>query len=121
VVTATMQAMKTVTQIPAWLRFSHVVYLLFVLAAVGGPSGAVADDADPVRSNDAIDDIARPGVEEMQWTYTRSVRIELARGEHLQVEAKIPLNRGEESRLTVSVAKRLSRSWAFEFAVWTSL
>ena len=44
---ATMRTMKLANQKQGWLRYWHVVYLLFILAAFGGPSQSTAEETRP--------------------------------------------------------------------------
>lgn len=53
-----MRAMKLANQKPGWLRYWHIVYLLFILAAFGGPSGSTAEDAAELDSERVADRIA---------------------------------------------------------------
>jgi hypothetical protein len=116
-----MLAMKLAIQKPGWLRFWHIVYALFVLAALGGSPESLADD----KHNDRIDRSASITAESQpdasHWIYTKTVRIELVKSRHLRLETTIPLDRAEESRLALGIARQLSQNWSLDLMLWTSL
>ncbi len=77
-----MQPMKYAIQQLRRMRVWHLVYAIFVAAALAGANDGRADD---------------------------------------ELETTIPLDELEEPRLTLGVAKQVSRNWAVSFNVWTSL
>ena len=108
-------AIQQLRRVRAW----HVVYAIFVVAALAGaPDGRAEDEADLERT------LASPAeiqLSEAIWTYSKSVRVELASNEFVRLETTIPLDDIEERRLTLGVAKQVSRNWAVNFNVWTAL
>ena len=101
------------------VRVWHVVYALFVVVALaGGTDGRAEDEAGLERT---LAPSAEIQLSEAIWTYSKSVRVELASNELVRLETTIPLDEIEESRLTLGVAKQVSRNWAVSFNVWTAL
>ena len=108
-------AIQQLRRMRAW----HVVYALFVVVALAGATdGRAEDEADLERT------LAPPAeiqLSEASWTYSKSVRVELASNELVRLETTIPLDEIEEPQLTLGIAKRVSRNWAVSFNVWAAL
>lgn len=97
------------------------MYALFIAAALSTSIEARADDERDYQVDVLTDIPAEINLEEPRWTFTKSVRVELARSDTLRLETTIPLDRAEEPRLTLGVAKKLSRNWSVDIRLWTTL
>ena len=101
------------------MRAWHVVYAIFVVVALAGaPDGRAEDEAVLERT---LAPQAEIQLSEAIWTYSKSVRVELASNEFVRLETTIPLDEIEEHQLTLGIAKRVSRNWAVSFNVWAAL
>jgi len=116
-----LRAMKTLNRNLRRLKTWHVVYALVVLAALGSSPEALADDEREYLVDMSMDTAAEINLDEARWTYSKSLRIELVKSDHVRVETTIPLVRLEEPRLTLGFNGALARNWSVNLSLWTSL
>ena len=119
-ITGTLYDMKLALQKLIWLRIWPVVYALFVLMVLSSPD-ALADDDRNYQVDRLTDTAAEINFHEPRWVYRKSIRLQLARSEHVRLESTIPLDASEESRLTVALDQKISRNWAVSVNLWASL
>ena len=98
-----------------------VVYALFVVMALASFPDALADDERDYKVDVLTDIAAEISLQEPRWAFTKSVRVELAKSENLRLETTIPLDRTEEPRLTLGLAKKVSSNWSVDLSVWAAL
>jgi hypothetical protein len=113
--------MKLAIQKLRRLRLWYAVYAIYVVVALAGASDAWAEERDEFDTDLAMDMAADAHRVAAAWGYKRSVRIELAGNERVRLEATIPLASAEESRLTLGIARKLSRNWVVNLNLWAML
>ena len=119
--TGTMHAMKTLLQELLRLGPWPLVYVLSVLFALGIAPDARAGDDRHYEIDLLTDTAAEINLDEPRWAYTRSVRVQLAKGDNLRLETTIPLDHSEQPRLTLGLAKKVSREWSVDLSLWAAL
>ncbi len=116
-----MCSMKPALKKLLYLRPWPVVYALFAIVALSSARDAMADDESDFRLDVLPDTEAEIEMQARHWAFTKSLRLELAKSEHLQLETTIPLDHVEGSRITLGIAKKVSRNWSFRLNVWAVL
>lgn len=98
-----------------------ILYVLFVLVAMSAPPGAMADDESDFQIDEVTDTTADITPEAQRWAFTKSLRVELAKSDHVRLETTIPLDQTEKSKLTLGFQTKMSRNWSFNLNLWAVL